>query len=103
MDGHLANISSLGQKDKAPAYTSLLRDTLASPNEATVGADLHAFVDAVVNQDNLLVGRQILAEVVKALGDGAIKSAELKKVIVQDIIGITLPKLVSYEEQVSVV
>lgn len=102
MDGHLSNISSLGQKDKAPAYSSLLRDTLSSPNDATVGADLHTFVDAVVAQDNLLVGRQILSEVVKFLADGAIKDGDLKKAVVEDIIGITLPKIVSYEEQVIV-
>ncbi|KAF9055317.1 hypothetical protein BDZ89DRAFT_1004149 [Hymenopellis radicata] len=100
MEGHLASISSLGQKDKAPAYSTLLRDTLSTPNTATVAADLHAFVDAVVNQDNLLVGRQILTEVVKFLADGAITDNDLKKAVVQDIVSIVLPKIVSYEEQV---
>ncbi len=101
MEGHLTSISSLGQKDKAPAYSTLLRDTLSTPGSATVAADLHAFVDAVVNQDNLLVGRQILTEVVKFLADGAIADSDLKKAVVQDIVSIVLPKIVSYEEQVS--
>ena len=102
MESQLASIGTLPQKDKGPAYSSLLRATLSSPNESTVSADLQTFVDAVVNQDNLLVGRQILSEVVKYLADGSIKDGDLKKTIVQDTLSAVLPKIISYEEQVCI-
>ncbi|KIY71473.1 hypothetical protein CYLTODRAFT_435252 [Cylindrobasidium torrendii FP15055 ss-10] len=101
MDAQLASIAAVGTRDQAPAYSSLLKDTFATLNPATILVDLHAFVNAIVDQDNLLVGRQILGEVVNYLkGDAFIKDMDLRKTVIQDVLNVALPKVVSYEEQV---
>ncbi|KAG6854818.1 hypothetical protein C0991_001245 [Blastosporella zonata] len=85
MDVQLAQISSFSQKDKA------------------LVADLHKLVDTVVNQDSigLVVGRQVLSELVRILGEGSIKEAELRKRVVEDTLTTVQPRIVSYEEQVN--
>jgi COP9 signalosome complex subunit 4 len=103
MDQKLAQLASLGQKDKAPAYLALLADVLARPDTAATGRDLHTLLDAVVNQEstNLVVGRQVLSELVGALASGtSVPDLELRKQIVQDTLAIVQPRQNSYEEQV---
>jgi COP9 signalosome complex subunit 4 len=103
MENKLAQFASLSQKDKAPAYLSLLPEILSRSNPSAIATDLHSLVDTVVNQDSvgLVVGRQVLSELVKSLDGGAIKDSELRKRIVEDTLATIQPRIVSYEEQVS--
>ncbi len=100
MEGKLSVIASLGQKDKAPALSSLLQETISTQNQPSFTTDLHTFVESVVNQDNLLIGRQILTDVVKALTHASIGNHNIRKNAVEDTLAVVLPKIVSYEEQV---
>ncbi|PBL02595.1 hypothetical protein ARMGADRAFT_981324 [Armillaria gallica] len=100
MEGKLAVIASLGQKDKAPALSSLLQETISTQNQPSFTTDLHTIVESVVNQDNLLIGRQILTDVVKALTHASIGNHDIRKNAVEDTLAVVLPKIVSYEEQV---
>jgi len=102
MDSQLAQFAALSQKDKGPAFISLIPQIIALPDPASVLNDLHTLVDTVVNQESigLVVGRQVLSELVKVLGEGAIRDVELCKRVVQDILNTTQPRIVSYEEQV---
>jgi COP9 signalosome complex subunit 4 len=103
MDRKLAEFSSLSQKDKGPAFISLIPEILTRATPSTVVADLHTLVDTVVNQDSvgLVVGRQVLSELVKILGEGTIKDVDLRKRVVEDTLATVQPRIVSYEEQVS--
>ncbi|KAG5651356.1 hypothetical protein H0H81_008973 [Sphagnurus paluster] len=103
MDSQLAQISALSQKDKGPAFISIIPQILATSDPSTLVADLHKLVDTVVNQDNvgLVVGRQVLSDLVKILGEGSIKDVELRKRVVQDTLNTVQPRIVSYEEQVN--
>ncbi|KAK0230731.1 hypothetical protein IW262DRAFT_1340082 [Armillaria fumosa] len=100
MEGKLAVIASLGQKDKAPTLSALLQEIISTQNRPSFTADLHTFVESLVNQDNLLIGRQILADVVKALTHAGIGNHDIRKNAVEDTLAVVLPKIVSYEEQV---
>ncbi|KAJ8515067.1 hypothetical protein ONZ45_g7479 [Pleurotus djamor] len=98
MESKLAQCASLAQKDKAPAYLSILSDALSGQR---IVQDTHTIVDHIVNQDSttLVAGRQVLAELAKQLGDnGAIKDAEIRKAIAQDTLELVKSKI-SYEEQ----
>ncbi|KAL0949524.1 hypothetical protein HGRIS_009575 [Hohenbuehelia grisea] len=101
MDAKLAQCLELGQKDKGPAYASLLTEVLARPDTSSTTQDIHIIVDTIVNQDNvgLVVGRQVVAELVRLLAEGAIKDVELQKSIINDTLAVIQPKIVSYEEQ----
>jgi len=103
MDKKLAQYSALNQKDKGPAFISLIPEILVQEDDATVVADLHLLLDTVVNQDTvgLVVGRQVLSELVKTLGEGSIKDVQLRKRLVEDTLSAVQPRIVSYEEQVS--
>ncbi|PPQ75130.1 hypothetical protein CVT26_012091 [Gymnopilus dilepis] len=96
MEAKLAQFSTLSQKDKGPAYISLIPQILAQPPE-TIAKDLHTLVDTVVNQDagGLVVGRQVLSELVKVLGEGAIKDVELRKRVVEDTLATVQPRIVN--------
>jgi len=102
MESKLAQLASLSQKDKAPAYLSLLSGIFSRVNSSSIAADLHSLVDTVVNHDNvgLVVGRQVLSDMVRMLGEGVIKDNELRKRIIEDTLATIQPRLVSYEEQV---
>ncbi|KAG6860379.1 hypothetical protein C0995_011986 [Termitomyces sp. Mi166 len=103
MEAQLAQISALSQKDKGPAFIALIPEILSRPDPSRLVADLHKLVDTVVNQDSvgLVVGRQVLSELVKILGEGSIKDAELRKRVVEDTLTTVQPRIVSYEEQVN--
>jgi len=100
MDAKLAQFASLSQKDKGPAYTSLVPEILAQP-EATIPRSVHTLIDTVVNQDSagLVVARQVLSELVKLLGEGAVKNVEIRKELIEDTLASVQPRIVSYEEQ----
>lgn len=102
MEAKLAEYESLNQKDKGPAYSSLIPQILAQGDPDAVARDLKALVDTVVNKDSvgLVVGRQVLAELVKVLSEGAIKDSDLKKRVVEETLETLQPRIVSYEEQV---
>jgi COP9 signalosome complex subunit 4 len=102
MESRLAEYASLNQKDKAPAYLSLLSEILARPDQSVIPADLHQLVDTVVNQENvgLVASRQVLTELTKALGEGKVANVELRKQIVEDTLRIVQPRQNSYDEQV---
>ncbi|KAF7355346.1 Constitutive photomorophogenic 8 [Mycena sanguinolenta] len=99
----LQQLSALPQKDKGAAFIAFIRDILARTDQSAVAADLHAVVDTVVNQESvgLVVGRQVLSELVKILGEGAVKDPELRKTLVEGTLATIQPRIVSYEEQVN--
>ncbi|KAF8655317.1 hypothetical protein AX16_003214 [Volvariella volvacea WC 439] len=101
MDLKLAQFAALNQKDKGPAFISLIPDILGQENPNAISADLRALVNTVVNQDSLVVGRQVLSELVKILGDGNVKDTDLRKRLVEETLVIIQPRIVSYEEQVN--
>lgn len=102
MDLKLAQLASLSQKDKGPAYSALIHASLAQSSPDVVAADIHLIVDAIVNQDSgsLVVARQVLAELVRVLADGPVKDSALRKRLLEDSLSIIQPRIVSYEEQV---
>ncbi|KAM6495854.1 hypothetical protein JOM56_008560 [Amanita muscaria] len=101
MDLKLAQFTSLSQKDKGPAYTSLIQQAISQSDPDAIVADLHLLVNAIVNQDSigLVVARQVLAELVKVLGET--KDSTLRKRLVEDTLATVQPRIVSYEEQVN--
>ena len=102
MDSRLAQLASLSQRDKGPAYVAVLNDLFANQSGPSFLQDLHTLVDTVVNQDagGLVVGRQVVSELVKAVTDGIVQDPEIKKQILQDTLNLVQPKIVSYEEHV---
>ncbi|KZT74393.1 hypothetical protein DAEQUDRAFT_660612 [Daedalea quercina L-15889] len=102
IETRLAQIVDLSQKDKATAYQSILTDLLVRPDQSTLPQDLHTLVENVVQESTgLVIGRQILSELVKALGADTVQNVEARKQIVQDTLSIIQPRIVSYEEQVN--
>ena len=103
MDSRLAQLASLSQRDKGPAYVAILNDLFANQSSPSFSKDLHTLVDTVVNQDagGLVVGRQVVSELVKAVTEGVVQNPEVKRQILQDTLNLIQPKIVSYEEHVS--
>jgi COP9 signalosome complex subunit 4 len=102
MDSRLAQLASLSQRDKSPAYVVVLNDLFTNQSSPSFLGDLHTIVDTVVNQDagGLVVGRQVVSELVKAVTQGIVQDPEVKKQILQDTLNLIQPKIVSYEEHV---
>lgn len=100
MESRLAQISSLAQKDKGPAYVAAVNDVLSRQDLSTVASDVHTIVETVL-QDNVVVGRQVLQELARGLSEKRIQDSALTKRIVEETLAIVQPRLVSYEEQVS--
>ncbi|CCM01582.1 uncharacterized protein FIBRA_03642 [Fibroporia radiculosa] len=100
MENSLAQISSLNQKDKASAYQSILLDLFARPDQSSLAADIHVLIENVMHESvGLVIGRQVLSELVKALEAGRIQDFDLRKQIIQETIHTVQPRIVSYEEQ----
>ena len=99
MDTKLAQVNALAQKDKLAAYQTLVNEVLSIPDSPSIVADVHALVEAVV-QDNVVIGRQILTTIGEQLGAGTAFNKSVKKQIVEDVLATVQPRLVSYEEQV---
>ncbi|KAI0698583.1 hypothetical protein BC835DRAFT_1405324 [Cytidiella melzeri] len=100
MEAKLSHASSLPQKDKGPAYVSLLTDVLTRADPATLKPDVHRILEVVL-QDSVVTGRTVLQELGKGLSEKTIADAEIRKEIVQDALRVVQPRLVSYEEQVN--
>lgn len=100
MEGKLAQLRSLGQKEKAQGYSSLLSQALSQSSSSA--RDVRTVIEDALTQDSvgLVVGRQILAELVKSLGEGVVQNREVQKQILRDTLEVAQPRLVSYEEQV---
>lgn len=102
MDQKLAQLSTLNQKDKGPAYLSLLSSIFTPQGSNNIGHDLHVIVDHLINQDaGIIAGRQVLTELVKSLTSATIPDRDLRKAIVEDILSIIQTRATSYEEQVN--
>ena len=99
MDTRLAEISTLPQKDRPTAYQALVADIFARPDSPSIVRDVHALVDAVI-QDNVVIGRAILSTLTERLSEGAALNTNTRKEIVEDILATVQSRLVSYEEQV---
>lgn len=103
MDSELAQISSLDNRSKPQALIRLVNSILSRTDLSAVATDLHIVVDHVVNQESvgLVVGRQVLSELVKQLGEGSVSDHDVQKCVVEDTIATVQPKIVSFEEQES--
>jgi len=100
MDSRLAQFTALSQKDKAPAYLSLVSEILARQDQSVIASDLHTLVETVVQDGGIVVGRQVLSELVRNLGTGSISNHDLRKRVVEETLATLQPRIVSYEEQV---
>jgi COP9 signalosome complex subunit 4 len=100
MDSRLAQFAALNQKDKAPAYLSLVSEILARQDQSLIAPDLHTLVETVVQDAGIVVGRQVLSELVRNLGTGSISDHNLRKRVVEETLSTLQPRIVSYEEQV---
>ena len=102
MDARLAQLASVSvQKDKAAGYLSLLNDLLAAKRQSS--ADILKFVDVVVTQEHvgLVIGRQLISELVKALETKQIAEEDVRRPVIEGALQILQPRIVTYEEQVS--
>jgi COP9 signalosome complex subunit 4 len=101
MDKKLVQLAALNQKDKGPAYLSLLSGIFTSQGNANIAHDIHALVDHLINQDaGIIAGRQVLSELIKGLTSENIPDKGLRKAIVEDVLSIVQLRTTSYEEQV---
>lgn len=100
MDSKLAQISSLPQKDKGPAYVAAVNEVFSRTDLTAIAPDVNTIVDTVL-QDNVVVGRQVLQELARVLSEKRVQDSELTKRIVEETLSLVQPRLVSYEEQVS--
>ena len=106
MDAKLSQLQSIGQKDKAQAYLSLLAEALSQSDGAAIARDVHAILQNALTQNHVgqVVQRQVLGTLAERLASGEIKDSALKKQIVEDAIGIAQPSgnvsAQHFEEQV---
>ena len=101
MDTRLIEVEDLSQKDRLPAYQALVNEILSRPDAPSIVQDVHALVNAVVQDNNVVTGRQILTTIAEQLSAGTGFNKSVKKEIVEDILDTVQPRIVSYEEQVS--
>lgn len=102
MDARLAQLAGVSvQKDKAAGYLSLLNDLLAAKQQSS--ADILKFVNVVVTQEHvgLVIGRQVISELVKALETKQIADEAVRRPVIEGALQILQPRIVTYEEQVS--
>jgi len=101
MDARLAQLASVSvQKDKAAGYLSLLSDLLAAKQQSS--ADICKFVNVVVTQEHvgLVIGRQVISELVKALETKQIADEGVRRPVIEGALQTLQPRIVTYEEQV---
>jgi hypothetical protein len=96
----LADISRISiQKDKAPAYITLLANKLStSPTPST--SEIEAIVNAVV-AETPVVARQVLSELARLLVEGASSIQHALHDVLQAVLKIVAPRGVTFDEQVS--
>ena len=102
MESRLAQLAPLPQKDKAAGYQALLNELLTREDQTGLDRDIHLLVENVLQESvGLVIGRLVLTELVKALSEGRIQNTQLRKTIVKDVLELIQPRIVTYEEQVS--
>ncbi|RCI04970.1 hypothetical protein CU098_001220, partial [Rhizopus stolonifer] len=90
-------ISTLQQKEKMEAFSSVLEDILNSNNTQ----QLKLYIDAVLNEQvSLVISRQLLSECI-ALFDNKITNHATQKELLLYAISRTQPRAVSFEESLS--
>jgi COP9 signalosome complex subunit 4 len=99
MEAQLRELLSLQQRDKAPAYTALLRRCL--DNKQSSNDDICLLITTVVNEDHvgLVVARQVLNELQESLPK-LDRTREIKQDLIQRVLRVLQPRLVSFEEYV---
>jgi COP9 signalosome complex subunit 4 len=104
MESKLSHLATLPSKDQANGYLSLLSEILAQSGQSAVARDIHSLVDFVTQDHvNIVVGRPVLADLVKALDEKRVKDRETRKAIVEDCLRVVQPRLTRFEEQVGLV
>lgn len=86
------------QRNKASGYSTLLEQNLQNPT------DVIAIVSDAATKEHvgIVIGRQVIAELVKALEEKKITSEENRRLIIEKTLEILQPRTVSYEEQVPI-
>jgi COP9 signalosome complex subunit 4 len=86
------------QRNKASGYSTLLDQSVQTQNTDNV----IAIVSDAATKDHvgIVIGRQVIAELVKALEEKKITSEEKRRLIIEKTLEILQPRTVSYEEQV---
>jgi hypothetical protein len=101
----LSQISTLPQKDRLPAYNSLLPSLYASPLP-----DLVDLIDHLINDPSvsLVTGRQVYSEVVSTIkhGDQLSGGPDVAREVIENVLekvknGTSASSIANYEEQVS--
>ncbi|KAG8925929.1 hypothetical protein FRC00_003475 [Tulasnella sp. 408] len=99
LDSKLASLASVPQKDKGAAYCDVLKQLVSSsPPSAD---DMGQLVRYVVSQDHvgLVVARQVLGELVKALDEDPLKANdEIQKNVILSTLE-SIQRSVSFQEQ----
>lgn len=101
LDESLATLSALSQKDKATGYVELLRSLISAQPPSP--SDIGKLVNNVVTQDHvgLVVARQVLGELLKALEEEPLKSnMDLQRKVIEVSLE-SIQRSVSFQEQVS--
>ncbi|KIJ56627.1 hypothetical protein M422DRAFT_149203 [Sphaerobolus stellatus SS14] len=100
MEAQLAHLATLSSKDQSGGYLNLLADILSPSNTPSLSRNVHTLVDHVTQDNiNIVVGRPVLAELVKVLEEKKILDRDLRKTIVEDCLNIIQPRLTRFEEQ----
>jgi COP9 signalosome complex subunit 4 len=97
MDQELAQLAGVTvQRTKATGYLSLLEKNLNNKENVI------KIVREVVTQDHvgLVIGRQVISELVKYLETKQIADDDTRRYIIQSTLDILQPRIVSYDEQV---
>ena len=98
MDQRLAELATVTvQRNKAQGYQTLLEENLNKKENVI------KIVKNVVTQDHvgLVIGRQIISDLVKAVETKQISDDGTRRDIIQQTLEILQPKVVSFDEQVS--
>ncbi|GAA6061869.1 hypothetical protein JCM10212_001302 [Sporobolomyces blumeae] len=97
MEAELSRISSLAQKDKSQAYSSLLTQTLES--SSSLASDLDQFLSTVVAADfPQIVARQVLQEYVAQVS--RVSDRDQKKEVMKASLNKLQPRVTSFEAEV---
>lgn len=102
MDAKLVQLQSIGQKDKAQGYSSLIAEALAQQDLTAVARDVHTVLETALTEEHVgsVAKRQVLGELVTSLGNGAIKDSTCRRQVIEDALALAQNDPVSFEEQV---
>jgi COP9 signalosome complex subunit 4 len=102
MEAKLSHLATLPSKDQANGYLSVLSNIISRADQSSMGSDIHLLVDFVTQDHvNIVTGRPVLAELVKALDEKRVRDRERRKAIVEDCLRVVQPRLTRFEEQVT--